>query len=528
MDGRPPPRRVPTRWTYKVVFPGGVKIRPAPDTEAEEAGEEMVVMPCGEVFEAGTVLALNGRNWVKLSDGRGWVFEALPNEATPGENETQVLELINCTAPAVEISSLAPQGAHLFATPPITGGSLALSSAMESVSKSSSSRRYYPGGSSGLRPATSNSDLTTAAGGWGAALEQAHKLSSSTELPKSSQGAAAVAHVAPSTTGPHWRQLQDQALALSDYRPAAKAGEGGETPACTASFEALVHFLESTAEQRAALHPYLSADADPSNFAKGTSEAAARRHDEQVMALQRLRRLLETAMRSPSEVAAADSSAAAGPGAVDPPPPPPPPPELFADVGRIIDAVWFVARLGPRRAEPLIGGLYMQAEERLQPLLALHHHPPAGQNPGPLFEASSRRCRAQIERCLSSLGRERRNCEEFLDIIAGVGAVDAVAGDHGAPVHRLKDLVRSFIVLAGINYYASASAAEVELYMRHDETTIGTPQQSDQPPQRASFFNEIAANGDTPVGGGAGFFNKAKKRVADLLGSPDIQLAWTF
>ena len=103
MDGRPPPRRVPTRWTYKVVFPGGVKIRPAPDTEAEEAGEEMVVMPCGEVFEAGTVLALNGRNWVKLSDGRGWVFEALPNEATPGENETQVLELINC---GVELEDL--------------------------------------------------------------------------------------------------------------------------------------------------------------------------------------------------------------------------------------------------------------------------------------------------------------------------------------------------------------------------------------------------------------------------------------
>lgn len=56
---------------YKVVYPAGTFIRTTPAIDADTTGQ---VLEYGTVFEASKSLFLDGVNYVKLADGRGWVF----------------------------------------------------------------------------------------------------------------------------------------------------------------------------------------------------------------------------------------------------------------------------------------------------------------------------------------------------------------------------------------------------------------------------------------------------------------------
>jgi len=59
-------------YTYQVVYRGGVLVRSLPDTEAPTVG---LIIPYGAVFSATKSLQLDGIVYVKLADGKGWVFE---------------------------------------------------------------------------------------------------------------------------------------------------------------------------------------------------------------------------------------------------------------------------------------------------------------------------------------------------------------------------------------------------------------------------------------------------------------------
>lgn len=70
-------------FCYKVIYPNGTFIRVSPDLKAAKTGD---ILECGAVFESSKSLFLDGINYVKLADGRGWVFHS--------KGETKVLELI--------------------------------------------------------------------------------------------------------------------------------------------------------------------------------------------------------------------------------------------------------------------------------------------------------------------------------------------------------------------------------------------------------------------------------------------------
>lgn len=71
------------QFRYKVVYPGGTYIRVSPHVESERTGE---IIEYGSVFSASKSLVLDGINFVKLADNRGWVFG--------NKGDTEVLELI--------------------------------------------------------------------------------------------------------------------------------------------------------------------------------------------------------------------------------------------------------------------------------------------------------------------------------------------------------------------------------------------------------------------------------------------------
>lgn len=85
-------------YCYRVVFPFGVSIRVSPAIEAEKTGE---VLPCGTIIESTKSIILDGVNYVKLSDDRGWVFSM--------KDDVPVLDLIEVRRiPVPNVPVLAP------------------------------------------------------------------------------------------------------------------------------------------------------------------------------------------------------------------------------------------------------------------------------------------------------------------------------------------------------------------------------------------------------------------------------------
>lgn len=85
-------------YCYRVVFPFGVSIRVSPAIEAEKTGE---VLPCGTIIESTKSIILDGVNYVKLADDRGWVFSM--------KDDVPVLDLIEVRRiPVPNVPVLAP------------------------------------------------------------------------------------------------------------------------------------------------------------------------------------------------------------------------------------------------------------------------------------------------------------------------------------------------------------------------------------------------------------------------------------
>lgn len=84
-------------YCYKVIYPNGTFIRVSPDLKAAKTGD---ILECGSVFESSKSLFLDGINYVKLADGRGWVFHS--------KGETKVLELIEVIKKYEETPVLPP------------------------------------------------------------------------------------------------------------------------------------------------------------------------------------------------------------------------------------------------------------------------------------------------------------------------------------------------------------------------------------------------------------------------------------
>lgn len=73
-------------YSYKVVFQFGVAVRVSPAINADKTGE---IIPFGTVLESTKSLFLDGVNYVKLSDDRGWIFSH--------KDTVKVLDLIEVT-----------------------------------------------------------------------------------------------------------------------------------------------------------------------------------------------------------------------------------------------------------------------------------------------------------------------------------------------------------------------------------------------------------------------------------------------
>lgn len=73
-------------YTFKVVFQYGVAVRISPAIDAEKTGE---IIPYGTILESNKSLVLDGINYVKLMDGRGWIFST--------KGGVKVLDLIEVT-----------------------------------------------------------------------------------------------------------------------------------------------------------------------------------------------------------------------------------------------------------------------------------------------------------------------------------------------------------------------------------------------------------------------------------------------
>lgn len=85
-------------YCYRVVFPFGVSIRVSPAIEADKTGE---VLPCGTIIESTKSIILDGVNYVKLSDDRGWIFSM--------KDDVPVLDLIEVRrVPTTHQPAIAP------------------------------------------------------------------------------------------------------------------------------------------------------------------------------------------------------------------------------------------------------------------------------------------------------------------------------------------------------------------------------------------------------------------------------------
>jgi len=63
----------PSSTWYQVAFCGGISVRVAPDVDSPRTG---MTLPCSDVFAVSeTILGNDRRIYLKLSDGRGWVFD---------------------------------------------------------------------------------------------------------------------------------------------------------------------------------------------------------------------------------------------------------------------------------------------------------------------------------------------------------------------------------------------------------------------------------------------------------------------
>lgn len=58
-------------YTFKVVFQYGVAVRVSPAIDGEKTGE---IIPYGSIIESTKSLMLDGINYVRLSNGKGWIF----------------------------------------------------------------------------------------------------------------------------------------------------------------------------------------------------------------------------------------------------------------------------------------------------------------------------------------------------------------------------------------------------------------------------------------------------------------------
>ena len=70
-------------YRYKVVYPAGVSVRLNPSIDSAKTGE---VLKCGTLVEASKSLMLDGVNYIKLSNGKGWVFGK--------KGDAEILELV--------------------------------------------------------------------------------------------------------------------------------------------------------------------------------------------------------------------------------------------------------------------------------------------------------------------------------------------------------------------------------------------------------------------------------------------------
>lgn len=70
-------------YTYRVIYRGGVQIRTSPSLDSDVTDE---ILEYDEAFEASKSVSLDGTIYVKLKDGRGWVFER--------RGSTDILELV--------------------------------------------------------------------------------------------------------------------------------------------------------------------------------------------------------------------------------------------------------------------------------------------------------------------------------------------------------------------------------------------------------------------------------------------------
>lgn len=133
------PSQVPVAW-YRVAFCGGISVRIAPDVDAPRTG---LTLPCHQVFAvAETVLGNDQRLYLRLMDGRGWVFDDImlvPEDPAVLRVDAQALQVHRVPAQGTAHSpqAVAPGGWQPGAIP-LTG--VPLSRGAPSVSGASPGR----------------------------------------------------------------------------------------------------------------------------------------------------------------------------------------------------------------------------------------------------------------------------------------------------------------------------------------------------------------------------------------------------
>jgi len=110
-------------FKYRVIYPGGTYVRVSPAVDSERTGD---IIEYGAVFSASKSLVLDGINYVKLADDRGWVFG--------NKGDTEVLELVEVVrvpGGLVEASSSSLPESSTLATirPKAVGASASVSTA---------------------------------------------------------------------------------------------------------------------------------------------------------------------------------------------------------------------------------------------------------------------------------------------------------------------------------------------------------------------------------------------------------------
>eukprot|EP00929_Paragymnodinium_shiwhaense_P118250 TRINITY_DN9018_c0_g1_i1.p1 TRINITY_DN9018_c0_g1~~TRINITY_DN9018_c0_g1_i1.p1 ORF type:complete len:607 (+),score=106.09 TRINITY_DN9018_c0_g1_i1:144-1823(+) len=144
---------LPSRYTYRVAFLGGISVRSAPDAQAPMTG---LVIPCGEHFQvAEKVPKSDLRIYLRLASGDGWVFDdaglyqddpsvvEVPKSPTSGENDK--LQMIFATSPSGPFGTLSTSVPHMggasSSSPP--SGTAPASSTMVAAPLAPSARAWY-------------------------------------------------------------------------------------------------------------------------------------------------------------------------------------------------------------------------------------------------------------------------------------------------------------------------------------------------------------------------------------------------